>query len=70
MTGTQLGVLRRVVFLESAVPLQLVAVVAIGMGYPAAQPFVVPCGLDRELTAVSPARADEHEDRLLMDEPR
>ncbi|MFE7386073.1 FtsX-like permease family protein [Streptomyces sp. NPDC057582] len=40
LTGTQLGVLRRVVLLESAVPLLVVAVVAIGMGFLAAQLFV------------------------------
>lgn len=40
LTGTQLGVLRRVVLLESAVPLLAVAVVAIGMGFLAAQLFV------------------------------
>jgi hypothetical protein len=40
LTGTQLGVLRRIVLLESAVPLLVVAVVAIGMGFLAAQLFV------------------------------
>ncbi|MER5603432.1 FtsX-like permease family protein [Streptomyces sp. NPDC002265] len=40
LTGAQLGVLRRVVLLESAVPLLVVAVVAIGMGFLAAQLFV------------------------------
>ncbi|MFJ9903194.1 FtsX-like permease family protein [Streptomyces sp. NPDC101152] len=40
LTGTQLGVLRRVVLLESAVPLLVVAAVAIGMGFLAAQLFV------------------------------
>ncbi|WP_406423436.1 hypothetical protein OH809_05605 [Streptomyces sp. NBC_00873] len=40
LTGTQLGVLRRVVLLESAVPLLVVAVVAIGMGFLTAQLFV------------------------------
>lgn len=40
LTGTQLGVLRRVVLLESAVPLLVVAVVAIGIGFLAAQLFV------------------------------
>jgi ABC-type antimicrobial peptide transport system permease subunit len=40
LTGTPLGVLRRVVLLESAVPLLVVAVVAIGMGFLAAQLFV------------------------------
>ncbi|MEV0491766.1 FtsX-like permease family protein [Streptomyces atratus] len=40
LTGTQLGVLRRVVLLESAVPLLVVAVVAIGMGFLVAQLFV------------------------------
>ncbi|MFI6493711.1 FtsX-like permease family protein [Streptomyces sp. NPDC050564] len=40
LTGTQIGVLRRVVLLESAVPLLVVAVVAIGMGFLAAQLFV------------------------------
>jgi flagellar biosynthesis protein FliQ len=40
LTGIQLGVLRRVVLLESAVPLLVVAVVAIGMGFLAAQLFV------------------------------
>ncbi|MFD0035870.1 FtsX-like permease family protein [Streptomyces sp. NPDC055059] len=40
LTGTQLGVQRRVVLLESAVPLLVVAVVAIGMGFLAAQLFV------------------------------
>jgi hypothetical protein len=40
LAGTQLGVLRRVVLLESAVPLLVVSVVAIGMGFLAAQLFV------------------------------
>ncbi|MGW1803112.1 FtsX-like permease family protein [Streptomyces sp. NPDC001984] len=40
LTGMQLGVLRRVVLLESAVPLLVVAVVAIGVGFLAAQLFV------------------------------
>jgi hypothetical protein len=40
LTGTPLAVLRRVVLLESAVPLLVVAVVAIGMGFLAAQLFV------------------------------
>jgi hypothetical protein len=40
LTGTQLGVLRRVVLLESAVPLLVVSAVAIGMGFLAAQLFV------------------------------
>lgn len=40
LTGTPLGVLRRVVLLESAVPLLVVAAVAIGMGFLAAQLFV------------------------------
>lgn len=40
LTGTQLGVLRRVVLVESAVPLLVVAVVAIGTGFLAAQLFV------------------------------
>lgn len=40
LTGTQLGVLRRIVLLESAVPLLVVAVVAIGMGFLTAQLFV------------------------------
>jgi predicted lysophospholipase L1 biosynthesis ABC-type transport system permease subunit len=40
LTGTQLGVLRRVVLLESVVPLLVGAVVAIGMGFLAAQLFV------------------------------
>ena len=40
LSGVQLGVLRRVVALESAVPLLIVAVLAIGMGFLAAQLFV------------------------------
>ncbi|MEY9943660.1 FtsX-like permease family protein [Kitasatospora sp. GAS1066B] len=40
LTGVQLGVLRRVVLLESALPLLVVAVVAIGMGFLAAQLFL------------------------------
>ncbi|MFI1092383.1 FtsX-like permease family protein [Streptomyces sp. NPDC020917] len=40
LAGTQLAVLRRVVLLESAVPLLVVAVVAIGTGFLAAQLFV------------------------------
>lgn len=40
LAGTQLGVLRRVVLLESAVPLLVVSAVAIGMGFLAAQLFV------------------------------
>jgi predicted lysophospholipase L1 biosynthesis ABC-type transport system permease subunit len=40
LTGAQLGVLQRVVLLESAVPLLVVALVAIGMGFLAAQLFV------------------------------
>jgi hypothetical protein len=40
LTGVQLGSLRRVVALESAVPLLFVAVVAIGTGFVAAQLFL------------------------------
>jgi predicted lysophospholipase L1 biosynthesis ABC-type transport system permease subunit len=40
LTGVQLGVLRRVVALESAVPLLVVAVVAIGTGFLAAHLFL------------------------------
>ncbi|MEU6343335.1 FtsX-like permease family protein [Streptomyces sp. NPDC046977] len=40
LTGTPLGMLRRVVLLETAVPLLVVAVVAIGMGFLAAQLFL------------------------------
>jgi hypothetical protein len=40
LTGVQLGVLRRVVALESAVPLLLVAVLAIGTGFLAAHLFL------------------------------
>ncbi|MEH0553562.1 MULTISPECIES: hypothetical protein [unclassified Streptomyces] len=40
LTGTQLGVLRRVVLLESTVPVAVVAVVAIGVGFLAARLFV------------------------------
>jgi hypothetical protein len=40
LSGVQLGVLRRVVALESAVPLLLVAAVAIGVGFLAAQLFL------------------------------
>jgi hypothetical protein len=40
LTGTQLAVLRRVVLLESVVPLLVVALVAIGMGFLAAQLFL------------------------------
>ncbi|GII26221.1 FtsX-like permease family protein [Planosporangium mesophilum] len=40
LTGTPLGVLRRVVALESAVPLLVVAVVAAGTGFLAAQLFL------------------------------
>jgi predicted lysophospholipase L1 biosynthesis ABC-type transport system permease subunit len=40
LTGVQLGVLRRVVVLESAVPLLVVAVVATGTGFLAAQLFL------------------------------
>lgn len=40
LTGVQLGVLRRVVALESAVPLLLVAVLATGIGFLAAQLFL------------------------------
>jgi hypothetical protein len=40
LTGTPLGVLRRVVLLESAAPLLLVSAVAIGIGFLAAQLFV------------------------------
>ncbi|MEU3342532.1 FtsX-like permease family protein [Streptomyces sp. NPDC006668] len=40
LTGARLAVLRRVVLLESAVPLLVVAVVAIGTGFLAAQLFV------------------------------
>jgi len=40
LTGVQLGVLRRVVALESAVPLLLVAVLATGTGFLAAQLFL------------------------------
>jgi predicted lysophospholipase L1 biosynthesis ABC-type transport system permease subunit len=40
LTGVQLGVLRRVVLLESAVPLLVVAVVAIGTGFLAAELFL------------------------------
>jgi predicted lysophospholipase L1 biosynthesis ABC-type transport system permease subunit len=40
LTGVQLGVLRRVVALESAVPLLVVAVVATGTGFLAAQLFL------------------------------
>lgn len=40
LTGTRLAVLRRVVLLESAVPLVVVSVVAIAMGFLAAQLFV------------------------------
>jgi len=40
LAGTQLAVLRRVVLLESAVPLLVVAAVAIGTGFLAAQLFV------------------------------
>ncbi|MFE9422916.1 FtsX-like permease family protein [Kitasatospora sp. NPDC006697] len=40
LTGVQLGVLRRTVLLESAVPLLLVSTLAIGMGFVAAQLFL------------------------------
>ncbi|WP_327287429.1 ABC transporter permease [Streptomyces sp. NBC_01198] len=40
LAGTQLGVLRRVVLLESAVPLLVVSAVAVGTGFLAAQLFV------------------------------
>jgi cell division protein FtsX len=40
LAGVQLGVLRRVVLLETAVPLLVVAAVAIGTGYLAAQLFL------------------------------
>jgi len=40
LTGVPLGVLRRVVALESAVPLLLIAVLATGMGFLAAQLFL------------------------------
>ncbi len=40
LTGVHLGVLRRIVLLESAVPLLVVAAVAIGMGFLAAQLFL------------------------------
>ncbi|MFC1433936.1 FtsX-like permease family protein [Streptacidiphilus sp. N1-3] len=40
LTGVQLGVLRRVVMLESAVPLLVVAAVAIGTGFLTAQLFL------------------------------
>jgi hypothetical protein len=40
LAGTQLAVLRRVVLLESAVPLLVVSAVSIGMGFLAAQLFV------------------------------
>lgn len=40
LTGVPLGMLRRVVTLESAVPLLFVAVLAIGMGFVAAQLFL------------------------------
>jgi hypothetical protein len=40
LTGVPLGTLRRVVALESAVPLLLAAVVAIGTGFAAAQLFL------------------------------
>ncbi|GAA3926466.1 ABC transporter permease [Actinomadura viridis] len=40
LTGVRLGTLRRVVLLESAVPLLIVAVVAIGSGFLAAQLFL------------------------------
>jgi predicted lysophospholipase L1 biosynthesis ABC-type transport system permease subunit len=40
LTGVQIGVLRRVVALESVVPLVLVAVLAIGMGFLAAHLFL------------------------------
>lgn len=40
LTGVQLATLRRVVLLESALPLLVVAVVAIGMGFLAAQLFL------------------------------
>ncbi len=40
LTGVRLGVLRRIVLLESAVPLLVVSVVAIGMGFLAAQLFL------------------------------
>lgn len=40
LTGTPLGVLRRVVLPESAVPLLVVSVVAVRMGFLAAQLFV------------------------------
>lgn len=50
LTGTPLGVLRRVVLLESAVPLLAVAVVAIGTGFLAAHLFLK-SQLDYTLTA-------------------
>jgi hypothetical protein len=40
LTGVQIGLLRRVVALESTVPLLFVAVLAIGMGFVAAQLFL------------------------------
>ncbi|MFE9453916.1 FtsX-like permease family protein [Streptomyces sp. NPDC006739] len=40
LTGTPIGMLRRVVLLESAVPLLVVSLVAIGMGFLAAQLYV------------------------------
>ncbi|MDH6109961.1 ABC-type lipoprotein release transport system permease subunit [Kitasatospora sp. MAP12-15] len=40
LTGVRLGVLRRIVLLESAVPLLVVSVVAIGMGFLSAQLFL------------------------------
>ena len=40
LTGVPLGVLRRVVVLESAVPLMVIAVVSAGMGFLAAELFL------------------------------
>ena len=53
LTGMRLGLLRRVVALESTVPLLFVAVLAIGMGFLAAQLFLT-SQLDYNLRAPGP----------------
>ena len=54
LTGARLGMLRRVVVLESAVPLLVVAAVAIGIGFGASAMYA---DTEMHLTVVAPGAA-------------
>jgi len=54
LTGARLGMLRRVIALESAVPLLVVAAVAIGTGFGASAMYAT---MEMQLSLVSPGAA-------------